>query len=1061
MDSKSILATVLIVTLLIVFLQPGIQEVEGVTTIYILPDGTVSPSDAPIQRPDDLVYVLTDNITTTGGGNGIVILKDNVVLDGAGYTIHQSHEMNGLDVSGRRNVTIRNICVEMFDVGIYLFDSNNCSITGCIVGNNTANVWLEQSSNNTLSENTVKYAGVHGIVLRTSSENNTIAQNQLQTNPTGIMLWRSSRYNSVFANHVNGSDTAGIYMCNSSRSDIFDNNVSNSDNGLRLDTYSYENKIHGNTIEHSTHWGIYIGSSSNNTFYQNNLLDNPSQVVGDSSVNLWDNGSQGNYWSDYNGTDANHDGIGDTAYAINANNSDRYPLMEPYVVVKKRQVRLLRVNASRRMVRSGNPMMVDVQVMNTGDYAETFKVTIYAGKIAIGTKTVTLGAQSVQTVPFLWQTAGFKISNYVISAQVTQVSLGTYVINNGLSDVHAAQVMGDGCCIVIAGGMGWDPDTNPLINQGCCEVYNTLQQVGYSDDDIYLMLQSERYAAGDLDGDSQRDVDNNSTLANLQWAIEEWARNRVSPNAPLVIYMFDHGGGDYFQIRVWQNASTPVFESLRSDQLAIWIGNLENETNTQVHVIYSACRSGSFINDLSKTGRVIVTSCNDTEFSWASYGQWEIFGETFWNEIKSGHSVGFSFAVACDLMPTDSYPGGPHQQTPLLDDNGDTIGHHFPALDGDGYVASSLFIGRCEWPYPWISYTVGKQSFTWPPSSGVKLWAQVENKTTLAHVRAYMQPPDWLSSPSSNDTLGVLNFEWFEMMDPDHDGNWTVNITAVNFTSHASGPSNFTFFITAEEENGDTATPRIVKVEFTETGNPSIDTLKPIVNIERPLEETVVHDMICVNGTVSDDACIKRVELYVDDNLYDSLDLQPYSTSYFEFNLNTAMLANGARNILVKAFDASDNSANQSLTVYVNNFVHDVIVTDITPSETTADQGETVNINVTVANHGSYAETFNLTLYANTSIVASQILTLQTGDFNVVSFDWNTAGLTNGNYTLSAYAWPVTDEADTTNNNLTLTEQPITIIPEFPSILILSIFMLNTLTIIAVWKRKRLKLSKR
>jgi hypothetical protein len=411
-------------------------------------------------------------------------------------------------------------------------------------------------------------------------------------------------------------------------------------------------------------------------------------------------------------------------------------------------------------------------------------------------------------------------------------------------------------------------------------------------------------------------------------------------------------------------------------------------------------------------------------------------------------------------MPWDSHIGGPYQQTPLLDDNGDGVGHTFPLLDGDGYSAANLFIGRCEWPYPWISYVSAKQTFTWPLSTNVTLWAQVENKTNLAHVRAYMQPPDLLP-PSPNDTLGVLNLEQFEMADPDHDGNWTVGIPMVNFTHHASGPSNFTFFITAEEENGDTAIPRIVKVEFTETGNPSIDTLKPIVNIERPLEETVVHDMICVNGTVSDDACVEKVELYVDDNLYDSLDLQPYSTSYFEFNLNTAMLANGARNILVKAFDASDNSANQSLTVYVNNFVHDVIVTDITPSETTADQGETVNINVTVANHGSYAETFNLTLYANTSIVASQILTLQTGDFNVVSFDWNTAGLTNGNYTLSAYAWPVTDEADTTNNNLTLTEQPITIIPEFPSILILSIFMLNTLTIIAVWKRKRLKLSKR
>jgi len=35
--------------------------------------------------------------------------------------------------------------------------------------------------------------------------------------------------------------------------------------------------------------------------------------------------SGGNYWSDYIGIDANHDGIGDTPYTIDANNIDRYP----------------------------------------------------------------------------------------------------------------------------------------------------------------------------------------------------------------------------------------------------------------------------------------------------------------------------------------------------------------------------------------------------------------------------------------------------------------------------------------------------------------------------------------------------------------------------------------------------------------------------------------------------------------------------------------------------------------------------------------------------------------
>jgi nitrous oxidase accessory protein NosD len=49
------------------------------------------------------------------------------------------------------------------------------------------------------------------------------------------------------------------------------------------------------------------------------------------SPHSWDDGWQGIFWSDYNGTDSNHDGIGDTRYVIDVLNQDRYPLMQSTV----------------------------------------------------------------------------------------------------------------------------------------------------------------------------------------------------------------------------------------------------------------------------------------------------------------------------------------------------------------------------------------------------------------------------------------------------------------------------------------------------------------------------------------------------------------------------------------------------------------------------------------------------------------------------------------------------------------------------------------------------------
>ena len=66
---------------------------------------------------------------------------------------------------------------------------------------------------------------------------------------------------------------------------------------------------------------------ANNRVFHNNFINNTNQAFADIE-SIWDDGSLGNYWSDYNGKDENNDGIGDTPYPIpGGNNFDRYPSM--------------------------------------------------------------------------------------------------------------------------------------------------------------------------------------------------------------------------------------------------------------------------------------------------------------------------------------------------------------------------------------------------------------------------------------------------------------------------------------------------------------------------------------------------------------------------------------------------------------------------------------------------------------------------------------------------------------------------------------------------------------
>jgi len=98
--------------------------------------------------------------------------------------------------------------------------------------------------------------------------------------------------------------------------------------------------------------------------------------------------------------------------------------------------------------------------------------------------------------------------------------------------------------------------------------------------------------------------------------------------------------------------------------------------------------------------------------------------------------------------------------------------------------------------------------------------------------------------------------------------------------------------------------------------------------------------------------------------------------------------------------------------------VHDVAVTAISAPSWVL-QGDMVNVDVDVANEGTFEEEFNVVLTKSPDGFSdTKTITLAVGTSTIVSFSWQTSTSTTlGNHTLTATAGSVTDETDTTDNS--------------------------------------------
>jgi parallel beta-helix repeat protein len=321
MKASKIVFLVFLITLsfCVINTRPIKSQFSG--TIYIRSDGSVDPATAPIQR-DGNVYTLTGNIN-----GSIVVERENIVVDGAGYTLQGTGSGKGIELADRSNVTIQHVEIKEFDDGIWLFNASNNIITGnTITANNQWGIRLAGSSNNTVSGNNITNNDYGGIVF-TDSNNNIISGNNITDNFVGIDF-TASENNIVSGNYIANNDD-GIHLENMHNSIIGNTITNNSDKGIFL-YGAGSNNIIGNNITNNV-YGILVSICWNNPTYNNNFANNAVHIYTDESSGIWDNGIEGNYWDNYTGVDNNGDGIGDTPYIIDENNQDNFPLMNQWV----------------------------------------------------------------------------------------------------------------------------------------------------------------------------------------------------------------------------------------------------------------------------------------------------------------------------------------------------------------------------------------------------------------------------------------------------------------------------------------------------------------------------------------------------------------------------------------------------------------------------------------------------------------------------------------------------------------------------------------------------------
>jgi parallel beta-helix repeat protein len=239
------------------------------------------------------------------------------------------------------NITVKNLQINNTFDSITLINTNNSAIEHNIIEDCGNGIFLKYCQNVSVTSNAID-GNIESGIATISSLNITIAKNIITNSVYGISTAGQTQghcggygsTNMTITQNKVINCTPGIYFSLSRDNVVSNNYFEGNVKAINLIVSSRNFFVENNFVRNSE-GAFRISDASNNSIYHNNFIDNTpdgSQIVtGNSKGNMWDNGFEGNYWSNYQTKYSNAaiiagKGIWNTWYELNSDNIDHYPL---------------------------------------------------------------------------------------------------------------------------------------------------------------------------------------------------------------------------------------------------------------------------------------------------------------------------------------------------------------------------------------------------------------------------------------------------------------------------------------------------------------------------------------------------------------------------------------------------------------------------------------------------------------------------------------------------------------------------------------------------------------